>query len=139
MTALSATVDVEVPFQDLDPMQVVWHGNYFRYFEVARSAMLRRIDYDYPQMDASGFMWPVVDVRVKFVRPARYAQRLAVTAELEEWENRLKISYRVCDAETGEVLTKGHTIQCAVDRETGELQFVSPRALLDRLQRIDVE
>lgn len=134
MKYLSATAEIEVPFQDLDPMEVVWHGNYFRYFETARAQLLRSIDYDYPQMHEAGFAWPIVDTRVKFIQPARYAQVLAATARLEEWENRLKISYDIRDANDGTQLTRGFTIQCAVCLETGELQFVTPLALRERIE-----
>ena len=47
-------------FHDCDAMQVVWHGNYFKYLEIARCALLQRFDYDYPQMHASGYMWPIL-------------------------------------------------------------------------------
>ncbi|HEX5313895.1 MAG TPA: acyl-CoA thioesterase, partial [Gammaproteobacteria bacterium] len=77
---LTVTVEVEVPFQDLDPLAIAWHGNYFRYFEAARSGLFRRLDYDYPQMEASGYAWPLVEVKARFLRPARYAQRLAIEA-----------------------------------------------------------
>lgn len=133
---LSAGVEHEVPFQDLDPMGVAWHGNYFRYFELARAALLRKLDYDYPAMEASGYLWPIVDTRVKFLRPARYAQRLHITARLVEWENRLRIDYEIVDAGSGERITTGFTIQCAVDAASGELQFVTPPALRERVEKI---
>lgn len=135
MSLITAEVNITVPFQDLDPMEVVWHGNYFRYFEEARAALLRMLDYDYPQMRESGFMWPIVDTRVKFVKPVKYAQRISVIAALEEWENRLKISYTILDAISGERLTAGHTVQCAVDINNGGLQLVTPAALRDRVRR----
>lgn len=131
---LTAEVEIEVPFQDVDAMQVVWHGNYFRYFETARAALLRRIDYDYPQMRASQYMWPIIELQVRFVQPLRYAQHVRVHAGLMEWENRLKIDYRVEDAASGQRLSTGYTIQCAVDARSGELQLVSPPALLERLK-----
>jgi acyl-CoA thioester hydrolase len=133
---LSASVNVEVPFHDVDVMEVAWHGHYLKYFEVARCALLRSIGYDYSQMRDSGFLWPVVDCRVKYVRPARYGQVLRVTAELIEYENRMKIAYAVRDAASGETLTKGCTIQVAVCARSGELQFVSPTALIDRVRKV---
>ncbi len=129
---VSATVEIEIGFPDLDPMAVVWHGHYLRYFEEARVALMRRIGYDYPDMQASGYSWPVIEVRLRYARAARYAQRLAVTADLLEWENRLRVGYLIADAENGERLTTGYTIQCAVN-DAGELQLVSPPALLERL------
>ncbi|MGB9429022.1 MAG: thioesterase family protein [Gammaproteobacteria bacterium] len=131
---LTAETEIEVPFQDLDPMQIAWHGNYFRYFEAARVKLLRMINYDYPQMQASDFMWPLIEAHVRFVQPLLYGQRIRVQAGLTEWENRLKVDYLVCDAGSGKRLTTGYTIQCAINAHTRELQLVSPPALLDRLK-----
>lgn len=130
----TAEADIEIPFQDIDPMNIAWHGNYFRYFEAARAALLRKIDYDYPQMRASNYMWPIIEAHVRFVQPLRFAQRIKVQAGLMEWENRMKIDYLVYDEASGKRLTKGYTIQCAIDARTQELQLVSPPALLDRLK-----
>lgn len=131
--SLSASITVEVPFHDLDPMEVVWHGNYVRYFERARHALLLALDYDYPQMKASGYAWPVVDLSVRYVRSARFAQKLTVSAKIVEWENRLRIRYEVRDAASGERLTKGETVQVAVEIASGELCFVSPPILFEKL------
>ena len=120
-------------FHDLDPMDVVWHGNYLRYFEQARCALLQQIDYDYPQMRASGFAWPIVDIRVKYVRPLRYGQSVIVRATFAEWEHRLKIVYEARDAASGQRLTRGYSIQVAVDIATQEMLYVSPPVLLERL------
>lgn len=135
-TLLSATVDVEVPFHDVDPMNVVWHGHYLKYFEVARCALLRRFNYDYPQMKASGFVWPVVECQLKYVRSACFGQVLEVSAALVEYENRLKIRYEIRDKKTGERLTKGMTTQVAVLISSGELQLVSPPVVLQELTRV---
>jgi acyl-CoA thioester hydrolase len=135
MFKLSAAVDVEVAFHDVDAMNVVWHGHYVKYFELARCALLRRFDYDYPQMLASGYLWPIVDCRLKYVRSALYGQRLRIEATLLEYENRIKIGYEIRDASTGERLTKGSTIQVAINAATRELQFVSPPIILSNLER----
>ncbi len=132
---LQAQVDIEVPFHDVDAMDVAWHGHYMKYFEIARCRLLQRFDYDYPQMRESGFIWPVVESKLRYLRPARYGQHLRVNAELTEYETRLKISYVIRDAKSGECLTKGHTIQVAVAMATGELQYVSPRALTQKVEK----
>ena len=135
MFKLAATIEVEVPFHDVDAMNVAWHGHYVKYFELARCALLRRFDYDYPQMQDSGYLWPIVECHLKYVRPARYSQRLRVEATLVDYENRLKIAYAISDAVSGERLTKGYTTQVAVDAATRELQFVSPPVVLAKLER----
>ena len=123
---LSASVRVKAQFYHLDPMAVVWHGNYVRFFEQARCELLEKLDYNYPQMSQSGFLWPVVDMRVKFVKPVQFGQEIEIVASLKEYENRLKIDYLVCDVDSGEKLTKGFTIQVAVAAESGEMSFVLP-------------
>lgn len=130
---LSFEVALSPTFHDCDPMHVVWHGNYFKYFEVARCALLQRYDYDYPQMRESGYLWPVVDARVKYIRPLLYGQQLMVRATITEWENRLKIVYEIRDAGTEQVLTRAHTIQVAVDAATNEMLYLCPSVLWDRL------
>jgi acyl-CoA thioester hydrolase len=132
---LEAEVEIEVDFYDIDVMEVTWHGHYVKYFERARCALLRKIGYDYPDMRNSGYLWPIVDCRLKYVAPARYGQRLIARATLREWENRLRIDYHIRDAVTGAKVTTGSTIQVAVDMASGELQFVSPPILLEKLER----
>lgn len=132
LPSLTAEIDLEVPFHDVDSMAVAWHGHYVKYVELARCALLRRIDYDYPQMHASGYLWPIVELHLKYVRPARYGHRIRVAATLVEYENRLKIAYLISDAQTGERLTKGHSVQVAVDAGTGELQYVAPDVLRNK-------
>jgi acyl-CoA thioester hydrolase len=132
-TDLVQEIELTPAFHDLDPMEVVWHGHYLKYFELVRCALLQRYDYDYPQMRASGYAWPIVDLRSKYVRSARYGRRLKVRAQIVEWEHRLKIDYLVSDAATGEVLTRAHTVQVAVDMASGEMCFASPPVLAQRL------
>lgn len=130
-----AEVELEVPFHDVDIMGVAWHGHYVKYFEAGRGALLRALDYDYPQMRDSGYIWPVVECQLKYLRPARYGQKLRVKARLLEYENRIKIGYEILDAASGERLTRGYTIQVAVAAASEELQFVSPTALLERVEK----
>jgi acyl-CoA thioester hydrolase len=132
--SLSAEVEIEIPFFDVDPMAVAWHGHYVKYFEVARCAMLRKIDYDYPKMHESGYLFPVVELYLKYVNAARYGQLVVVAAELLEYENRLKIGYRIRDKATSQRLTKGWSVQVAIDAKTRELQFISPKILIEKLR-----
>jgi len=132
---LTASVELEVPFHDVDAMQVAWHGHYLKYFELARCALLRTFDYDYPQMEASGYLWPVVECHLKYVRPARYGQKLRVEAKLVEYENRLRVDYVIHSADNGDRLTKGYTTQVAIEAATREMQFVSPPVLLEKIAK----
>ncbi len=131
---ISTDVIIRAQFYDLDPMQVVWHGNYARYLEQARCALLDGIGYNYPQMALSGYAWPIVDMRIKYVRPVRFGQEIVVTATIAEVANRLKIDYRIRDRASGEVLTKAPTVQVAVRLDSGEMLLESPPALTDKVR-----
>lgn len=130
---LSHEIELRPAFYDLDPMDIVWHGHYVKYLELARCALLERFDYGYAQMRASGYAWPVVDMRLKYVRPASFGQRIAVRATIVEWESRLRIDYLLRDADSGARINKAYTVQVAVDMATREMQFVCPPVLLERL------
>lgn len=130
---LSHEIELSPAFHDLDPMDIVWHGHYAKYLELARCALLQKFNYDYPQMRESGFAWPIVDMRLKYVGMVAYGQRVIVRAEIVEWENRLKIEYLVRDADSGRVLNKACTIQVALDVATHEMRYVCPPVLWQRL------
>lgn len=127
------SIDLEIPFHDVDMMEVVWHGHYAKYFEIARCALLEKLDYNYPQMLDSGYAWPVIDLNMRYIKPAVFGQVISVQAAIEEWENRLKINYLITDKDTGAKLTKGYSIQVAVDMQTKAMCFESPRVLLEKL------
>ncbi len=129
----SAESEIRVQFFDLDPMEVVWHGHYVKYLEIARCALLETIDYNYAQMKASGYAWPVIDVHLRYIDSATFGQRLKLRAEIVEWENRLKIAYLVTDARRGCRILRANTTQVAVDMATREMCFVSPAVLFEKL------
>lgn len=133
LTPLSADVYIITAFQDADPMGVIYHGNYFRFFEEARRILMEKIDYSYQAMKESGYLWPVVDVRVKYIKPIRFNHKIKVTATLSEWEHRLRVDYCIEDAQTGVRLSKGYTIQVAVEVDTQEMHFVSPKIFTDKV------
>lgn len=123
---LSITTEVVVAFHDVDLMSVVWHGHYLKYLESARWALMDRIDYGFSAMKDSGYLWPIIEAQLRFVHPARFGDRLAVTASLVEWHNRLAINYLVADTERRLRIARGRTVQVAVRADSGELQFASP-------------
>ena len=130
---LSREIEVAPAFFDVDSMEIVWHGHYVKYLELARCALLDRFDYGYARMRESGYAWPVIDLRLKYVRPAAFGQALVVRAEIVEWQNRLKIAYAIRDAKSGAKVNSATSIQVAVDLASGQMQYVSPPVLMHRL------
>jgi acyl-CoA thioester hydrolase len=130
---LEATIEAHVAFHDVDVAGVVWHGHYLKYLENARWALMARLDFGLDAMLASGYVWPIVDVHVKYVQAARFGDRLTIQASLVEWESRLTINYLVTQAATDVRVARARTVQVAVEASTGVLQFATPAVLLERV------
>src|SRR3546814_8590272 len=120
----------------LFPYTTLFRSNYTRYFEVVRCVLLESIDYNYLQMVDSGYAWPVIDMHLRFVKPARFNQRITATATVDEWEHRLKISYAIRDTLSGERIARGHTIQVAVRMHDFEMQYARSEEHTYELQSI---
>ncbi len=129
-----AETEILVEFYHCDPMRVVWHGNYINFFEAARRVLLEKIGYDYTQMEESGYAFPIIEVKAKYVSPLKFKDRAKVKAVLIEYENRLKMSFVIRNAETGKITTKGTSTQMAIDMKAGESCFVSPKILVDKIE-----
>lgn len=124
---------IKVPFCDIDITSMAWHGHYVKYFEEGRGVLLDKINYNYPQMVNSGYLWPVIDIRVKYIKPIKLGMNIKVQAALTEYENRLRIEYLITDVDTETKLTTGYTCQVAVSIESGEMRLRSPDILFEKL------
>src|SRR5688500_4798812 len=116
-------VAIKVPFYDVDPMRIVWHGHYVKYVEIARCELLNKIAYGYKEMEQSGYGWPVIDLHVRYLKSATLGQDLLCNAKIVEYEHRLKIDYEIQCAKTGARLTKGSSVQVAVSLAENEMQL----------------
>lgn len=133
---LSICVPLTIPFFDVDAMQIVWHGHYVKYLEIARCALLDKLGYNYDAMREAGYVWPVVTMQLKYVRPAIFGQQVTIQATIREWESRLRIAYVITDAVSGERLTQAETTQVAVLLQSREMQFDTPQDWQDIIRRI---
>ncbi|ORF01129.1 4-hydroxybenzoyl-CoA thioesterase [Snodgrassella alvi] len=131
---LRHSVIIEVPFFDVDSMDIVWHGHYVKYLEVARCAFLSAIGYDYNVMKANGYGWPIVQLNLKYVRPAVFGQKIRVEVVLKEYESCLKFDYVISDIISGKKLTKASSMQVAVCMQTRETQFQTPESWLQAVR-----
>ncbi|MDR2631954.1 MAG: acyl-CoA thioesterase [Spirochaetaceae bacterium] len=136
---ICAEVECTVEFYDVDSMEVVWHGNYVKYFEKARCALLNMIGYGYREMRDSGYAFPVTDISLKFIRPLRFGERVRIKAILDEYENRLRIKYELSRPETGEITTKGMSTQMAYHIASQDSCFVCPRIFTDKVEALLAE
>lgn len=124
---------IKIPFHDIDSMNVVWHGRYVKYLEVARCELLESFNYGYKAMQDSGYVWPIIDMHIRYASPLTLDQEISIQSTLVEWEHRLKIRYLITDTQSGKRLSKASTTQVAVSIATQEMQFESPPILLEKL------
>jgi acyl-CoA thioester hydrolase len=131
---ISQTTEIAVAFHDVDLMAVVWHGHYFKYLESARWSLMDRLGYGFAAMRDSGYLWPIIEAHIRHIRAATFGERLAVTASLVEWQNRLAINYLISDAGSRARVARARTVQVAVRGATGELQFACPQEFVQRVE-----
>lgn len=138
MKKISAETLIEVPFYDLDPMNVVWHGNYIKYLETARCYLLSKIGYNYDNMKADGFAYPVATMDLKFIKPAVFAQKLKIKTTVEDVEPALNLKYEIYDAGTNEKIFKAKSMQICVDIKTRESVYTAPENFLKKLREYEI-
>lgn len=132
---LSAETEFTVEFYDVDAMGVVWHGNYVKYLEKARCVLLDKIGYGYREMKTSGYAFPVTDMKVKYIRPLFFGDRVRAKAFLEEYEDRLRIKYELFGP-NGEITTKAVSTQMAYGVDAGVSYFECPRIFVEKVEAL---
>lgn len=133
MVRKSVAIEIEISYHDVDAMQIAWHGHYYKYFEIARTALLRSFSYDIWEMLDSGYQWPITESHCRHHAPLQYGMKVKVIATIREYKHRLKISYRIVDVNNEQLLAKGYTVQVAVKISSQKMCFNSPGILLNRL------
>ena len=129
-----AEAELIVEFFNLDPMKVVWHGNYLNYFEIGRRILLEKIGYTYFEMEKAGYAFPVVEISVKYLGSLRFRDRARIKAVLVEYENCLRIKYEIYNVQTGALVTKGLSTQMAFDINANESCFVCPSVFTEKIE-----
>ena len=137
MKKISTEMYIEVPFYDLDPMKVVWHGNYLKYLEVSRCDMLSKIGYTYTDMMNEGVAYPVATMDLKYIKSARFLQRLKVITTLVEYEPALIIKYEIYEDKSNELIFKAKSMQICVDAKTGESLYKAPDKFVKKLEKYE--
>lgn len=133
---ITETITFKIEFYDVDSMRIAWHGNYVKFIEKGRCALLDKIGYGYLQMMEDGFAFPVADLKIKYIRSLLFGDTARIVSTLIEYENRLKIRYEIYNDKTGELCTKAESTQIAVNLQTGETRFVCPDKLIQRVETL---
>jgi acyl-CoA thioester hydrolase len=122
---------VRVRYAETDRMGVVYYANYFVWFEVGRTDLLRHSGWSYREMEADGFALPVVEAHCTYRQPARYDDDLEIKTEgLLLSPVRVRFDYRVVRVSDAHTLAIGHTVHASLDSDG------RPRRLPDRVRAI---
>lgn len=122
---LAVTTTRLVRFNEVDPLGIVWHGNYASYFEDARVAFGERYGIGYQTMHAAGFVTPIKQMHIDYEAPLRFNQECRITASLFWCDAaRLNFEYTIADAH-GAITTRGYTVQLFVTL-AGDLCYAKP-------------
>jgi acyl-CoA thioester hydrolase len=125
--ALREQTEVIVRFNEADPLGIVWHGHYLRYFEDGREAFGKKYGVSYLDFYHQGYAVPVVSVQCDYKRPLRYGNSVIVEATLVNTPAaKMLFEYKMFDAEKKILVATGSSVQVFVDIKTFELHLTIP-------------
>ena len=130
----SFEVTIRVPFFDLDPMQIVWHGNYLNYFEIARAALFEHYGVDlYSYYESEKIIFPIIRTSSKHIIPLRHRDEIIVKATLMDVNIKLVVDFEIRKMVDGSVCARGRTEQVAVRTPAMETLFSIPQDIRNLL------
>jgi len=128
----SVEAKLRVLYADTDAMGVVYHGNYFRFFEAARGEFLRSRGTSYRIMEQEGTIIPVVDAQCHYRVPAKYEDVLIVRATVDEVRGAsFAFVYEVHREGDRELLATGRTVHACINSEGRPVRL--PKSVVELL------
>lgn len=127
------SLELEVPFHDVDAMEIVWHGHYYKYFEIGRTALLRSKGLDGPEGLPGNHQLVIIESKCRHVYPLRYRDRFRVDSWFVDVDVRLNVGFEIINLSAGRRAAKGNTILATLD-DSGRLLLSTPHAILERIQ-----
>lgn len=119
--------EVTVRFNEADPLGIVWHGHYLRYFEDGREAFGKKYGISYLDFFHQGLAVPVVSVQCDYKKPLRYGNTVIVETIYEPVAAaKLQFSYKMYEKISHDLVAVGSSVQVFVDVKTFSLQYVVP-------------
>ncbi|SCZ05384.1 acyl-CoA thioesterase [Alkaliphilus peptidifermentans] len=116
--------EITVRYAETDQMGVVYHGNYFTWFEIGRTTLLKEIGYSYKELEKSNIMLPVIDVSCKYIDAAKYDDVITIESTVEEIKGvRITFSYNLYRKDDNKLLAKGTTTHAFVTTDFKPINF----------------
>ena len=136
---LTDRTEILVRFNEADPLGIVWHGHYIRYFEDGREAFGNMHGIGYLEVYKLGFVIPVVSVQCDFKRSLRYGDRVIVETKYIPTEAaKMKFTYRLFNAATCQVVATGSSVQVFLSKDDSVLQLANPPFFEDWKKKHDL-
>lgn len=127
-------VKLTVPFHDLDPLNVVWHGNYLKYFDIARFGLFKAAGVDlYAYAKEHNIFFPITKTTTKFIEPLRYGDAFICQATLIDASIKIVMDFEIRRIADNAVCTKGRGEQVALKTPEMEMLFEIPRTIREAL------
>jgi acyl-CoA thioester hydrolase len=136
MSLYQTEYELKVSFEELDPMNVVWNGNYMRYLERARVDLFGKLKYSYFQMHEDGIAYPLAKLNAKYIKPAFFEDILTVKTEILSIEPTLDLKYTIYNKKTGDKIFTATTMQIAINSKTRESIFNAPENLKKAIESV---
>lgn len=112
------TSNVRVRYAETDKMGVVYHSNYFVWFEIGRTDWLRDTGWTYREMEAAGIQLPVIEAQCQYRQGARYDDDVEIRTKASKLSPiRIQFNYEATRRADGVLLATGHTVHCTIDRD----------------------
>jgi acyl-CoA thioester hydrolase len=131
--AEAVSLEMDVPLHDVDPLKVVWHGHYFKYFDRARTELLRAHGLDVDDLVALGHRMFVVDAGCRYISPLVYGDEFRVSAWITETDPRIRIAYSVWNLTEDRRSARAYTVLVTTDGD-GKLLWQTPEEIRRRLE-----
>ncbi|MEN6621331.1 MAG: thioesterase family protein [Smithella sp.] len=130
LSAKSFEIKYSVPFFDLDPMQIVWHGNYLNYFEIARAKLLDNFGVNlYSFYESHQLIFPIIRTSTKHIYPLRHQDEIIVKATLADARVKLVVDFEIRRAVDDKICARGRTEQVTVKVPEMETIFKIPEEI----------
>ena len=124
---LTATARVTVKFNECDPLGIVWHGNYLKYFEEGREAFATKYNFDYYDFYNKGYSTPLIHAETVFKKPLRYRDVALIEVHYKKTDAaKIIFHYIITNEATGELVCSGSTTQVFVTNGSMELSLIVP-------------
>ena len=134
MQMFTSTTKIRVRYAETDQMGIVYHSNYFLYFESGRTESIRELGFTYADMENIGVIMPVSDVHCRYLRSAKYDDLLTVKTTLKKLPAHHKIEFfQEVHNEKNELLAGGKIILNFIDAKSKK-PVSMPVQLMEKLQ-----